>query len=428
MARARGANVSMALAFESTYGVPPASGYTKFPIVTEALGEEQGLIESDLLGYGREPQAPSQDVINNEGDVVVPLDLRNFGLWLKALMGAPTSTQGVAATGSYTFSAQPTANAILTVGGQAFTFVTTTPTANQIKIGANLAETVANAVIALNASAVAGVAVASYAANLAGTQILITYDVVGTAGNAMTIVAGTSPATNATVSGATLTGGAATGPYNHVFQSGALVLPTFSAEVGMPEVPSYAMNFGAAANTIAIPLQRSGNLNATIGVIAQGETRAGATAAGTPATLAIERFSQFSGQIERDGVPLGDLVSGRFNYSNNMDKVEVIRSDGRIAGVDPGMVAVSGEIVVRFANTTLMDLAAAGTPVDLVHRWSIGAGKTLVIRVPKVSLPKPKVPVAGPAGVQATFAWQASQHATLGKTCIITLVNDQTTY
>lgn len=428
MARARGANVVMALAYETTYGVPPASGYTKFPIVTEGLGEEQGLIESDLLGYGREPQAPSMDVINNEGDVVVPLDLRNFGLWLKALMGAPTTTQGVAATGSYTFSAQPAANSIITVGGQAFTFVSGAPAANQIKIGATLAETVANAVVALNASAVAGVAVASYAANLAGTQILITYDTVGTGGNAMTIVAGTSPATNATASGATLAGGSASGAYNHVFQSGALTLPTFSAEVGMPEVPSYAMNFGCAANTIAIPLQRSGNLNATVGVIAQGESRAGSTAAGTPATLAIERFSQFSGQIERDGVPLGDLVSGRFNYSNNMDKVEVIRSDGRIAGVDPGMVAVSGEIVVRFANTTLMDLASAGTPVDLVHRWSIGAGKTLTIRVPKVSLPKPKVPVTGPAGVQATFAWQASQHATLGKTAIITLVNDQTSY
>src|SRR5579885_3675042 len=99
MARARGTNASMAAAFEVTYGTPPASGYKRLPFVTSALGEEQNLIASDLLGYGREPQPPSRDVINDEGDVVVPVDLRNFGNWLKLLMGAPTSVDN---TGVYT--------------------------------------------------------------------------------------------------------------------------------------------------------------------------------------------------------------------------------------------------------------------------------------------------------------------------------------
>jgi hypothetical protein len=92
MARARGANAIMAAAFETTYGTPPGSGFRKLPFVSSNLGEEQGLIASDLLGYGREPLAPSKDVINNDGDVVVPIDLRNFGNWLKLFMGQPTST------------------------------------------------------------------------------------------------------------------------------------------------------------------------------------------------------------------------------------------------------------------------------------------------------------------------------------------------
>ncbi len=92
MARARGANAIMAASFETTYGTPPSTGYRKLPFVSSNLGEEQGLIPSDLLGYGREALPPSRDVINNDGDVVVPIDVRNFGNWLKLFMGQPTTT------------------------------------------------------------------------------------------------------------------------------------------------------------------------------------------------------------------------------------------------------------------------------------------------------------------------------------------------
>ena len=89
MARARGANPIMAAAYESTYGTVPGSGFKKLPFVSADIGEDQALIASDLLGYGRDPQQPARDVINNEGNIVVPIDLRNFGYWLKLLMGAP---------------------------------------------------------------------------------------------------------------------------------------------------------------------------------------------------------------------------------------------------------------------------------------------------------------------------------------------------
>lgn len=429
MARARGANAVMALAFESTYGVPPGSGFKKVPFVSSALGEEQNLIESDLLGYGRDPQQPARDVINNDGDVVVPLDLRNFGHWLKLLLGAPATTQGVAATGAITFSAQPANNSTITINGTDFTFVTGTPAgADEIKIGATLAETLANSVLTLNASADVDVDDATYALNLAGTAILIAHKTIGTGGNTFTLAASSSPASNGTPSGATLAGGSASGPYNHVFLSGALALPSAAIEVGMPDVPSYGMNFGAMANTLSVQLQRSGLLNATIGIIAQGETRLGSSGAGSPTEAVIERFTQFTGQIRRNGVPLGNVVSGRFNFSNGLDKVEVIRPDGRIAGADPAMLAVNGEIAVRFADTALLDLAVAGTAIELVFEWQIAAGKLLRHTVHNVFLPKPKLPISGPAGVQASFNWQASEHPSLQTTCTVTLVNDVASY
>ena len=39
----------------------------------DIIGSEQGLIDDPVLGQGRDPLAPSQDVITDEGDIVVPV-------------------------------------------------------------------------------------------------------------------------------------------------------------------------------------------------------------------------------------------------------------------------------------------------------------------------------------------------------------------
>ena len=84
MARAQGARALMALAFETTYGTPPVSGYTRMPFASTTLGAEQPLLNSELLGYGRDPLPPIKDAVTSDGDVVVPIDAQAFGFWLKA--------------------------------------------------------------------------------------------------------------------------------------------------------------------------------------------------------------------------------------------------------------------------------------------------------------------------------------------------------
>jgi hypothetical protein len=82
----------MALAFENVYGTAPATGYRTVPFASTTLGSEQPLLNSELLGYGRDPLAPIKDAVTADGDVVVPIDVENFGLWLKAAFGQPTTT------------------------------------------------------------------------------------------------------------------------------------------------------------------------------------------------------------------------------------------------------------------------------------------------------------------------------------------------
>ncbi|QFU30278.1 phage tail tube protein [Brevundimonas sp. Bb-A] len=432
MARARGANARLLLGMEASYGAL-ASVLTWFqtPFVTANLGDEQGLIESDVLGFGRMPQQPGRGAVNNAGDVVVPLCARNIGLWYTLLFGAPTTVAGVAATGALTFVSQPANNAIITVGGQAFTFTTGTAGANQIKIGPTLDQTLANAVRVLNTSAVAGVAAATYWAEDGTRKIQVLHDAVGTAGNSFTLA---SSSAAITVSGATLAGGAASGGYRHTWKvdGASLTTPSASAEVGMPEVPSYSVNYGAKANTYGIPLQRSGNLNATLGLIAQGETpTATMTTEDEPSVLTLRKFSSFAGTARRNGVPFGpSLVSGQFNYSNGADPVPTVgRGDGRIGGVDEGMAGVSGSVGIRYDSTEMQTQAENGEACELTFSWAI-PGSTFALRhiAHAVYLPKAKRPITGPGAVQADYNWQGAQDPTTGRLVTFVLDNDVAEY
>lgn len=93
MARQTGALVALNAVFESTYGVAPASGYRTVPFGPGTrIGASRPLQENELLGFGRDPAAPVLDAVTSDGEIVVPVDVENWGIWLKAAFGAPTTT------------------------------------------------------------------------------------------------------------------------------------------------------------------------------------------------------------------------------------------------------------------------------------------------------------------------------------------------
>lgn len=312
MGRARGANARIVGAFETIYGTAPATGFMPLPFVRSTLGPEQGLIEDDLLGNGREKYDPTLDVVVNDGQVVVPVDVRNFGHWLKLLLGAPTTTGSAA-------------------------------------------------------------------------------------------------------------------PYTHAFASGATALPSMSIETQLPDVPSYEMNYGLRANSLQIGLSRRGLLNATVELVGKGaEARASTSDAGTvAAALALTRFRQATGEIKREGVTLGSIVSAEVNFTNSLDKVETIQPDGEIEDADPAQAMVSGSIVSRYSSLTLHQDAINGEPVELTFGWTAGA-HSLLFTVPRAFLPRVKTPIEGPGGIQssANFMGSGAEEASF----TATLVNDVESY
>lgn len=312
MARARGSNAALAAVFESVYGTAPASGYKKLPFASTTLGEEQPLLENELLGFGRDPLAPVKDAITADGNVVIPMDLEALGFWLKATFGAPNTT--------------------------------------------------------------------------------------------------------------------GTGPYTHVYRSGGSSLPSLSIEKQLPDVPLYEMFSGCMVNTLSWTMQRSGLLTATVGLVAQGKDDATSTAAGTPTEYTLDRFGHFHGAITRDGAALGNIVSAEINFSNNLDRIETIRSDGKIDGADPGMCSLSGRITARFAATTLIDQASAGDPCELEFTHTITANEKFTFTAHAVYLPKPRIPVDGPQGVQVTYEFQGAKAASPAYLCTAELINSVASY
>jgi Phage tail tube protein len=178
------------------------------------------------------------------------------------------------------------------------------------------------------------------------------------------------------------------------------------------------------ARRIALEFTRSGPAAATTRAIAQGEIRLGATQGGTPANLTFSRISQFQGSIKRTRSPVGKPDRGRVTYPNNLEKIETIRDDGPIEGADPTIAALTGRIDVRFADTTLIDLAAGVTPVDLEFAYTLSAQAKLVLTAHEVYLPKPKLAVEGPGGVQASFDFGGAKNDAAARMLTVTLTND----
>ncbi len=314
MARAYGWNAQLLLAEETEYGEMPANNYRKIPFISTTLDSEQNLVSSNVLGLGRDPTQPFQDVINVDGDMVVPVDMRNIGVWLKAIFGIP-STENVD-----------------------------------------------------------------------------------------------------------------DGVYTHSFESGKIIIPSYTLEVGLPEVPQFIRFMGVRANSIAFNFQRSGEAQVTLNLIGQGETGEKTAIDTNPEVYKYTRVSQFQGLIKSNGALLANITAASATYSNNLEKIETIRNDGKVEAIDLGVASLSGSISARYGDNELLDKARAGTPVDIELGYQLSDSLKLEIVCHEVYLPKPKRTIDGPNGIECSYDFQGAKNEKIGRMMTVKLTNDVESY
>jgi hypothetical protein len=217
------------------------------------------------------------------------------------------------------------------------------------------------------------------------------------------------------------------GTFDHVFTSGG-TLPSLAIEIGHAQlaVPKFFRHGGVKLDKLSCDMARSGAANASIGVIAQGETEAAATIDANPTSFALKRFSQGSGTIRVGGGQLANVTGGKLSFSNNLERVETIRADGLIDGVDETEATAEGSVDIRFGtDTTLTAAIAAESPVAMEYGFTIpGSAFVLTFHLPRVFLPKKKQEIKGPGGIQASYDWRAARDPVAGYLLRVTLVND----
>lgn len=314
MSRAYGWNAQLLLAEETEYGEMPTNNYRKIPFISTTLDSEQNLVSSNVLGLGRDPTQPFQDVINVDGDMVVPVDMRNIGVWLKAIFGIPN-----------------------------------------------------------------------------------TEDVDD-------------------------------GVYTHSFVSGKIIIPSYTLEVGLPEVPQFIRFMGVRANSIAFNFQRSGEAQVTLNLIGQGESGETTAIDTDPEVYKYTRVSQFQGYIKSDGVLLANITAASATYSNNLEKIETIRNDGKVEAIDVGVASLSGSISARYGDNILLDKARGGTPVDIELGYQLSDTLKLEIVCHEVYLPKPKRTIDGPNGIECSYDFQGAKNEEIGRMMTVKLTNDVESY
>jgi hypothetical protein len=60
--------------------------------------------------------------------------------------------------------------------------------------------------------------------------------------------------------------------------------------------------------------------------------------------------------------------------------------------------------------------------------YVLPSGESFTFTVHAVYLPRPRIEISGPQGVQATFDWQAARDSVVGRMCTATLINDIEVY
>jgi hypothetical protein len=165
----------------ATYGIAITAKYTGVVGNTIAVDVVNGTKPNTLMGIVSFPGAAPEQFNN-------------------------IATGAANAAGSIAFTAQPSANQTVTLGGTAVTFVASGASGAQVNIASSLAGTLQALALFLNASADANISQCNY--SISGTTLQVTNKTPGTAGNAFTLA---TTVTGATVSGGTLSGGAAAG-------------------------------------------------------------------------------------------------------------------------------------------------------------------------------------------------------------------------
>jgi hypothetical protein len=291
-------------------------------------------------------------------------------------------SSAASATGSAAFSANPTANDTLTLNGTVVTFVAAGATGLQVNIGNNLPATLQNLITMLQASADTQLVKFSYA--IANFTLNLTAVTAGTAGNSLTVA---KSSTAITLSGATLTGGAAAG------SPGVIISGKYSGTVG--NQIQVSIQQGTQANTYMavvvfpgmVPEQFNNVPAATpataTALFANNPANADTlTVAGTAITFVTGAPAANQVQI---GATLAITLANLMTFLNASTDANLIKVNYSLTGTTVKFTANINQVVGAAGNAlTLAKTSTAITVSGATFTGGVGTGNTFWVNLANV--------------------------------------------
>jgi hypothetical protein len=390
MSQAKGAASQVLLDFETTYGADPASvnGIAvpfNYPF---DLGGEEPLKASETHQSRRDAAEPTYDNHDVKGSITIPVDQLYFGYWLRALMGAPTTTRPAQKAINNGAPAVDVGGGVVGIPCTSHGFAAGTP----IQISATVAYNGHFTVLSSSTTHQINIT-ASYAAETFGSDDKVQSDI-----------------------------------YTHVFKP-ADTIESLVVEKGFTDIDAYFKYNGVKVNKMSLEFTgKGGELSAKLELMGAKETLSGISYDSTPITLTMTKFQNRQASVKEAGSTVADIKSLSLDISNELDgDTFVIAGGGIRGGLNEGDCLASGKMSAMFENLTLYNKAVNGTESSIEVILTSGL-YSLTLKVPELFFSR-KSPSIVKGGVWVEPEFQGF-YANSTEAAIIqaTLINTQTTY
>lgn len=367
MSQAQGSSLQLVLDREATYGVTPSP-------TTSAIGPMS--INRCTVSARRNITVPAtlqgnlnavQGFLGNtdvQGEIVIPVDLRQFGHWLRNMFGAEVGVVG----GSKTAAAVTVDN--------------TTETITLSTHGLSNGQA-----IVFGGTALPGGITASKLYFLRDKDTN-TFKVAASPGGA--VVAISSNGTDVTI----------TTVNAHVFKAGT-AMPSLVLEKAFTDISQYFRYNGVKIGSFGMQLGGDGELVANLGLLGADENPIVARYQASPVTPgALLRVNNFQASLLEGGSAFATARSASLNIDFDLDGDQyIIGGAGKRGSLPQGVTKISGALSTLFEDATLYTKAINNTETSLELRLAYSASAYLYILMPEVTYGFKSPGVEGPRGV-----------------------------
>lgn len=219
-----------------------------------------------------------------------------------------------------------------------------------------------------------------------------------------------------------------TGPYTHEITVGTGP-KSLTIEKWFNDVDLGFVFRGCKPNNFSLSVDPNGIATGSIGMLAKSYESTTVELDATPTDKNHAFYDGIRASIKVDGVA-ADFLTLTLNGTNNLQDARAIGKDVS-TGITPEIFAIDGSFTVQYENNDIINKAIAGTEDSLEITFTNGTNSVefLLPRIKYSGDVLPKAGGNGPVNLEINFTALVDITAgpTLGKSIVITVVNDDAT-